>query len=525
VRRFWYLRRLLLAAVSTALVLSLLLAAIAAWRTSHNAIELSARRAVLNADRLIERTAADLEKLDALRLGDCSPATIEKLKEAVYSSISQIREIGLIQNRKLFCTNFGPANVDVSDQPEIVKVGIHVSAGPNVVRANNSSLFIYTSRENGSAVNAVVNPAVLAEYERGFNLNGRGQIEMRFTGPSATRSASNPSDLVYEIGRSEMKANAVPTLFGEYSSQRFPLMAEVQADRGIFWDEYWPSFKRFLGWLTSIFVIGALFFNRWMRSGGLDRSRYLQALRREQFRVHYQPIVSSQTRHLVGVEALLRWEHPKHGLLRAAQFSELFQEDTLNKPIAQFVLETVARDLKSLPDYAGHLWCSVNIAPTLMEELGMAAEVASHIQQLPRHQLRIEVTERTPISEASNATLRDLHAQGIKIGLDDIGTGYSNLNQLQAMSYDFIKIDGLLVRSIVAPEGVSPVLESLIQLGMKLKTEVVAEGVETTIQANSLAKRGVHYLQGYLFGPAKPFQDILLTLEYEKTLGLRSVQS
>jgi sensor c-di-GMP phosphodiesterase-like protein len=118
---------------------------------------------------------------------------------------------------------------------------------------------------------------------------------------------------------------------------------------------------------------------------------------------------------------------------------------------------------------------------------------------------------------------RELRAQGIKMGLDDIGTGYSNLNQLQTMSYDFIKIDGLLVWSIQTPEGVSPVLESLIQLALKLKTEVVAKGVETVVQANALSKRGVNHLQGYLFGPAKPFKDILLTLEYEQTLGLRAV--
>jgi sensor c-di-GMP phosphodiesterase-like protein len=524
VHRFWYLRRLLLAAIGLALILSLLLAALVAWRTAHIAIDLSAKRAVLNAERMIERTSADLQKLDALRLGDCTPATIDKLKDSLYNSISQIREIGLIQNRKLFCTNFGPSNVDVSAEREVLKIGTHIAVGPNIVVANNTSLFIYVSREEGSAVNAVVNPAVLAEYERGFNLNGRGQIEMHYTGPSVTRAAGVASDLVYDIGRSDMKANAVPTLFGRYISTRYPLMAEVQADRGIFWDEYWPVALRFIGSLGAIFLIAAFAINLWLSAGGLNRSRYLQALRRRQFRVYYQPIVSAQTRHLVGVEALLRWEHTKHGLLRAAQFSELFQDETLDKPITRFVLGAVARDLQSLPSFGSRLWCSVNIAPALMEEPGMSSEVAKHIKQLPRHQLRLEITERTPISAASDATLRELHAQGIKIGLDDIGTGYSNLNQLQSMSYDFIKIDGLLVRSIQTAEGVSPVVDSLIQLALKLKTEIVAEGVETAIQANALTKRGVTSLQGYLFGPAKPFSEILLTLEYEKTLGLRSVQ-
>ncbi len=522
-QKFWYLRRLLLAATVLALLMSLLLAALVAWRSSHNAIELSARRAVHNAERLIERTAADLQKLDALRLSECNAATIQKLNDALYTSNTQIREIGLIQNRKLFCTNFGPANIDVLPHHVALNVGTQIGVGPNMVMANNTSLFVYASREQGTAINAVVNPAVLAEYERGFNLNGRGQIEMRFTGPSSTRSANQPSDIVYEIGRSDMKANAVPTLFGEYASRRFPLTAEVQADRGIFWDEYWPVVLRLMAALSAIFIVAAFLLNHWLSSGGLSRSRYMQALTRDQLRVYYQPIVSAKTRHMVGVEALLRWEHPKHGLLRAAQFSEIFQDEALDQPITRFVVQTVARDLQSLPHFGSHLWCSVNVAPALMEVPGMAAELAKLIKQLPRHQLRLEVTERTPISEASDATLRELRAQGIKIGLDDLGTGYSNLNQLQTMSYDFIKIDGLLIRSIQTPEGVSPVLESLIQMAQNLKTEIVAEGVETPVQANALAKRGVNTLQGYLFGPAKPFKDIVLTLEYEQTLGLHSV--
>jgi EAL domain-containing protein (putative c-di-GMP-specific phosphodiesterase class I) len=524
VNRFWYLHRLLLLALGLALVLSLLLAALVAWRSSHNSIELSAKRAVLNAERMIERTASGLQKLDALRLGDCNAATIEKLKDSVYNSISQIREIGLIQNRTLFCTNFGPTNVDVTSQPQVLKVGTNIAIGPNMVVANNTSLFIYESREDGSAINAVVNPAVLAEYERGFSLGGKGQIEMRFTGPSVTRAPGVTSDMVYEIGRSDLKASAVPTFFGSYTSTRFPLMAEVQAERGIFWDEYWPVALRFVGSLSAIFLIAAFVLNLWLTGGGLNRSRYLQALRQNQFKVYYQPVVSAQTRHLVGVEALLRWEHPKHGLLRAAQFSDLFQDEELDQPITRFVLSTVAKDMKELPRFASHMWCSVNIAPALMEVPGMANEVVKYIKELPRNRLRLEITERTPISEATDATLRELRAQGIRMGLDDIGTGYSNLNQLQTMSYDFIKIDGLLVRSIQTVEGVSPVLDSLIQLALKLKTEIVAEGVETVIQANALSKRGVTNLQGYLFGPAKPFKDILLTIEYEQSLGLRSVQ-
>jgi c-di-GMP phosphodiesterase len=96
-------------------------------------------------------------------------------------------------------------------------------------------------------------------------------------------------------------------------------------------------------------------------------SRYNQALKRGEFKVYYQPIVSSQTRRLAGMEALLRWEHPKKGLLRAAQFHHLFNDEEMDEPIARFVLETVIKDLKSAPILASHLWCRMNVAPALLE--------------------------------------------------------------------------------------------------------------------------------------------------------------
>ncbi len=98
-----------MAAIGLALALSLLLAALVVWRGAHLAIALSAKRAVLNAKRMINRTAIDLQKLDGLRLAECTAETVQKLKDSVYHSISQVREIGLIQKYKLFCTNFGGA--------------------------------------------------------------------------------------------------------------------------------------------------------------------------------------------------------------------------------------------------------------------------------------------------------------------------------------------------------------------------------------------------------------------------------
>jgi c-di-GMP phosphodiesterase len=139
---------------------------------------------------------------------------------------------------------------------------------------------------------------------------------------------------------------------------------------------------------------------------------------------------------------------------------------------------------------------------------------------LAQDQLRIEITERTPVSTSAEITIRELRGHGIKVGLDDFGTGYSNINQLQTLAYDFIKIDGLLIRGVQAVDGLSPVLESVIDLAHRLGTDIVAEGVETLVQAQALSGRNVKNLQGYLFSQAKPFADILLGISDDQAMNL-----
>jgi c-di-GMP phosphodiesterase len=212
--------------------------------------------------------------------------------------------------------------------------------------------------------------------------------------------------------------------------------------------------------------------------------------------------------------------HPKQGLLRAAQFARLFDDEEMDEPIARFVLETVANDFKSAPVAAHHLWCSVNIAPALLERPNFAADIASYAKQMQNNQLRVEITERTPVSPAAEITIRELRGNGIKVGLDDFGTGYSNISQLQTLAYDFIKLDGLLIRGLQSVDSVSPVLESVIDLAARLETDVVAEGVETIVQAQALSSRNVKALQGYLFSQARPFSEILGTVSDEHALNL-----
>jgi sensor c-di-GMP phosphodiesterase-like protein len=522
-RRFWYLRRLVTSAVALTFLASALLALVLGWQSAQKSVDMSAKRAVLNVERMIDRTSVDLKKLDALADRQCDAESVSKLKDALYSSTSQIREIGLIQERTLYCTNFGPVSIDVTPMAEALSLGTHITAGPNAVIPNNISLFVYISLRQGKVVNAALNPVVLAEFERGSSLSGRAHLEMRYTGPVASGARQTTSDLVYEIGQNEAGFTGGSTLDGFYKSTRFPLYAEVKADSGIFWDEYQSVAIRLFTVLLPFFLIGAFIMDRLLASGALQRARYKQAIRRGQFKIFYQPIVSAQTRHIVGVEALLRWDHPKRGMLRAAQFAELFNDEVMDEPVANFVLATVVDDFAAAPLVAKHLWCSVNIAPALLEKPHFANQVAQRAKSMIKGQLRVEITERTPVTPAAEISIRELRGLGVRVGLDDFGTGYSNINQLQTLAYDFIKIDGLLIRGIQSLDGISPVLDSVIEMADRLGTEVVAEGVETIVQAQALSARKIKSLQGYLFSQAKPFSEIMGIVETEHAVNLTPI--
>jgi hypothetical protein len=279
-QRFWYLRRLVLGALAISLLFSAILAVVLAWRSAQNGIETSARRAVLNAERMIDRTSADLQKLDVLTARPCDEATVGKLKDAVYASPSQMREIGLIQNKILYCTNFGPVNLDISPVRDALKMGTFITAGPNMVVANNASLFVYATLQEGRTVNAVLNPTLMAEFERASALSGRAHLSMRYSGPAASGIRVERSEQLYEIGKPDVKINSGTTMIGSYTSSRFPLFAEVHADRAIFWDEYWPTVGHLLGLILPMFLVGAFAFDRLLASGALSRVRYRQALKR-----------------------------------------------------------------------------------------------------------------------------------------------------------------------------------------------------------------------------------------------------
>jgi diguanylate cyclase (GGDEF)-like protein/PAS domain S-box-containing protein len=239
-------------------------------------------------------------------------------------------------------------------------------------------------------------------------------------------------------------------------------------------------------------------------------------LRRGEFLLEYQPLVSLSDESWYGVEALVRWRHPRFGLLAPGHFITLAEETGAIVPLGRWVLEQACRQ-------ARHWWhtfgdeaplVSVNLAPSQLRDPGLADEVADVLGKtgLPAGQLQLELTEHAVMRDepASLHTLQALHAMQVKIVIDDFGTGYSNLSHLHRLPLCGLKLDASFIRELDGqrdpPEA--KIVAALIGLAHDLKLTVTAEGVESRTQRERLEALGCDAAQGWLFAPAGPPEHV-----------------
>jgi diguanylate cyclase (GGDEF)-like protein len=257
-----------------------------------------------------------------------------------------------------------------------------------------------------------------------------------------------------------------------------------------------------------------------MRARGAEASEAAARLRRalhdDELRLHYQPVVTLQAGDMVGVEALIRWQHPERGLLGPADIIPVAEASGLIVDVGRWVLREACRQLatwrRAHPGTAPRT-ISINVSARQLREPSFAGEVIAALSDngLAPHHLTIEITESAAVGGgATAATLAKLHAVGVRISLDDFGTGQSTLTLLATLPIDQIKLD----RSFVPDGGSDVIATAVLQLARGFGVETIAEGVETTSQVQSLLALGYDRAQGYHF--ARPVSadglDTLMTL-------------
>ena len=239
-----------------------------------------------------------------------------------------------------------------------------------------------------------------------------------------------------------------------------------------------------------------------------------RALDNGEFVLHYQPIIQLAEGRMVGVEALLRWNHPSDGLVPPDAFVPLLEESGLIVPVGCWVVREAVRQVEAWRLLHGRdivEWISINASARQFNDPAPLLTVLreAHESGFPLHRLTIEITETSLMrnAEATRGVLAELHNLGVRIAIDDFGTGYSSLDAFHHYRADAIKIDAGFIARIGSAEG-EKLTGALLEIARMYGATVIAEGVETAAQRDFLAANGCQYVQGFLF--ARPMDGAAL---------------
>jgi diguanylate cyclase (GGDEF)-like protein len=245
-----------------------------------------------------------------------------------------------------------------------------------------------------------------------------------------------------------------------------------------------------------------------------------RAIERQEFRLHYQPIVILQTGKLAGVEALVRWQHPQRGLVPPAEFIPIAEETDLILPLSRWIIQEACHQIKSWQEKfprTPHLLVSVNFSGKQFSQPDLVKQIRETLEEtgLDGRSLKLEITESTAMTDVETTIthLQQLKSLNLQLSIDDFGTGYSSLSYLHRFPTNTIKVDRSFVSRMGEGSEDAQIVQTIIILGHNLGMDIVAEGVETAEQLALLRSLGCEYGQGYFFSKPLPAEATETLLE------------
>ncbi len=260
-----------------------------------------------------------------------------------------------------------------------------------------------------------------------------------------------------------------------------------------------------------------LFFRQYMNEKVSEKleleNKLRKAIKNEEFMVYYQPLIDIRTMQVMGVEALVRWNHPTEGIIQPAKFIPVAEESGLILEIDEFVMRTACKQLKTWIDSdIKPVTISLNLTSKEFQQANFTEILKEIIKDsgLRADYIEIEITESLIMKDLDVTLniLKDLKSIGVRISLDDFGTGYSSLNYLKRLPIDTIKIDKSFIDEITEDSKEEAIAESIIALAHKMNLSVVAEGIETQKQLEFIKEQKCDKAQGYYFSKPLPVDEI-----------------
>jgi sensor c-di-GMP phosphodiesterase-like protein len=520
-------RRNLFAIVVGALLAGAPLIAFNLWlgnlveRQGDSEVGTAARRAIALAEARVQDAVGTLDKLALAGVSSCNQHDIEVMRFAAFNTIP-VKEIAVIgSDGATLCNHLdlppGERNL-ISSEPLIGVSGYRL----DIISMPKGDRMVRLRRDVGSAHNSIsaLIPTVLFLPQvstRGSPFSGYARI------------VTAQGALVGEIG-ARSASNANTNFAADIRSAKFGFDVEVLSPRARIEAEHadlkW--FGLFAAGIIMMTVTGfvALVPHRSPRNPVAEIERALDA---GEFIPYYQPIVDIRSGQLRGAEVLVRWRKPDGTLVLPGSFIPLMESSDLIDDLTRSLMRKACTEVGAALGRRPDLKISFNFAGKLFSEPSIVEDVRNIFASSPIKfsQVVLEVTERDPIENFTETrqTIAALQGFGVRIAIDDVGTGHSGLSYMLKLGVDMIKIDKMFVDAIGTDRNSTTIVETLVDLARNMRMDVVAEGVENFEQVMHLRTLGVRSAQGYVFAPPLPGSSFLQLVEALDPLQPAGVES
>ncbi|MHC8299667.1 EAL domain-containing protein [Pseudomonas sp. ZS1P83] len=472
-----------------------------AERALKHSTEQSAEEAIRQFELMLDNTAQAAHELLPLAGQNCNDVKLA-LREQV-TRRPFVRSTNLVQDNNLYCSSlFG-------DYQEKVNPGDYTQGKLWLMNGNpvtpNTALLVYRLSEGNQGALTTLYGYHLSNVLR---LSGRKTLLLLQVGP----------DWLSADGKvHEGALPALPVAQSTLTSSRYAFTVAAGFPEGETWrymtSEYPPLFSLLIFFGVASGAIGHALQKR-SSSPSHEMQRALEAA---EFIPYFQPVVHGASKKWSGAEVLMRWNHPKEGLVHPELFIPFAEHSGLIVPMTRSLMQQTAELLAPVSSsFEGAFHIGINITASHCKDLELVDDCREFLGAFSPGTvcLVLELTERELIEPTAitHQLFEQLHALGVMIAIDDFGTGHSSLGYLRQFNVDFLKIDQSFVAMIGVDALSRHILDTIIELSAKLDLGIVAEGVETAEQSDYLTAHGVNFLQGYLFGRPMPGAEFINAL-------------
>ena len=477
-------------------------------RQGQDEVMTSAQRAVALAESRVSQVIEALDGLAARGVDSCDAADIAAMRQAAFDT-APIKEIAIIgPNERMLCTDLGlppgqrktVASEPLSGANWYTFDIVQLETGQSMVRLRRTV-------DGGSNEIAALVPSLLFLPQVSTHGNP-------FSAYARITTASGTS-----IGTSGVRPDESDTSFVATSkSEKFGFDAKVAMPRG-----HVVAGRAELQWFglfatgAALMIIGVFAFLMTRRTLPNPVTEIENALRAGEFVPYYQPVVDIRSGQLRGAEVLVRWRKPDGSLILPGSFIPLAESSGLIRDMTHDLMQRVCAEAGPAIGRRPGMKISFNLAGRLFSDETIVNDVRKIFAGSPikLSQVVLEVTERDPIENftATRQTIAAFQGLGMRIAIDDVGTGHSGLSYMLKLGVDIIKIDKMFVDAIGTDRNSTTIVETLVDLADNMRMDVVAEGVENFEQVVHLRQLGIRSAQGYVFAPPLPGKAFLQLVE------------